>query len=813
MNFRLLLLFFVVFASIQGYSQKIIEANRITEKIDIDGEATENVWEQASTAKDFIQFNPKPNSKPSQETQVKILYDDQALYIFAICFDHKDSVSAVLSERDDFNANTDNFQVIIDTYNDDINAFLFGVSSVGVQYDAKITSSTRDLSLNMVWSSKVIQTDTGWQLEMRIPYAAIRFSKEQFQDWGINFYRYISRFREESTWNPTQPDFDNWPAQAGSITGISNIKPPVRLALLPYVSGYLNNDGKNWMNSFNGGMDFKFGLNEAFTLDMTLVPDFGQVIFDNQVLNLSPFEIQFNENRQFFTEGTELFNKAGIFYSRRIGVQAPYEVLTTNLDSNEYLNSYASTSKLFNAAKFSGRTKKGLGIGIFNAVTDDQFGTAINAETGVQREIMISPITNFNVFVLDQNLRNNSSITLTNANVTRSGNFYDANVTALQTKLNTSSNNYFLSAKTVVSNKFVDHAISSGFNAGATIGKQTGNLIYSGAYFIESDTYNPNDLGFNSNNNKRIIDASIAYRIFKPFWRLNYFSSSLNFTYRRLYRPNTFNSAALSHSTIVKNKKFNAYGARTYYSFVESYDYFEPRVANRFFIRPKWVDLNLWFSSNYQKKFALDLSIGYIFVDREDWKESNYKISPRWRINDHLFLIYSFDQVYSFNSQGFALSFGIPETQWTGILFGKRDRINTTNSLQLQYTITNRMGITFRMRHYRSSVSYEEFLNLEEDGTLTPINYSGLTVDGISAYNANYNAFTIDFTYRWVFLPGSELNFTWKNSIFATDKMVDESYLQNTWNLFDYLPSNSFSLKILYWLDYQSLFKKKHEKK
>lgn len=125
-------------------------------------------------------------------------------------------------------------------------------------------------------------------------------------------------------------------------------------------------------------MDIKLELNEAFTLDMTLVPDFGQVVFDNNVLNISPYEIQFNENRQFFTEGTELFNKSGLFYSKRIGVQPPNSVLKTNLQINERLLSVDEVPRLYNATKVSGRTKSGLGIGVFNGLTAPQMGTAIN---------------------------------------------------------------------------------------------------------------------------------------------------------------------------------------------------------------------------------------------------------------------------------------------------------------------------------------------------------------------------------------------------------------------------------------------------
>ena len=140
-------------------------------------------------------------------------------------------------------------------------------------------------------------------------------------------------------------------------------------------------------------------------MDVTLLPDFGQVVFDKQVLNISPFEIQFNENRQFFTEGVELFTKSNIFYSRRIGVQTSSKVYQGQLNENEQLTEVPTSVPLINASKVSGRLKNGLGVGVFNGLTAQQQGTAINTDDDSERAITISPISNYNVFVLDQNLK------------------------------------------------------------------------------------------------------------------------------------------------------------------------------------------------------------------------------------------------------------------------------------------------------------------------------------------------------------------------------------------------------------------------
>jgi len=804
---------FSFFVSLNLFGQTSMKAIRTDEKITIDGKNEENVWKTPTFQGNFTQFTPKPGVLSEKQTALTVCYDDHALYIFAICYDDPNEVSKVLSLRDDFNANTDNFQIILDTYNDDQNGFVFGVSSEGVQYDSKMFIGDETEELNMVWNSVVKNTDEGWQLEMQIPFSALRFPKRDVQNWGVNFYRQISRLREESTWTPIKPDFENFIAQCGEMTGVEGVKPPLRLAFMPYVSGYAdhfydkNPNTRNWTGQVNGGMDIKLGLNEAFTLDMTLVPDFGQVVFDNEVLNLTPFEIQFNENRQFFTEGTELFNKSGLFYSRRIGIQAPQKVLTTLLGENEKLSEVPSASQLYNASKISGRTKKGLGIGFFNAITANQNAKAINSLTNEEREISVSPLSNFNVLVLDQNLKNNSYVTFTNTYVWRAGSFYDATVTGLNTKFNTKSNTYGLRTWGNISGIHEVQNSRFGHSVGTEFSKQKGNFIFSTTYLEESDTYNPNDLGFNTVNNKRRITHGMAYRIFKPFWRINRLSTNLDVFYYRLYAPDVYTSTNVNWSIFTNSKKFHASGFRVQSSITKSFDYFEPRQWGAYFILPAQVSFSPWISSNYQKRLAIDASVIWNEINDKDWKVYGFSFSPRVRVSDKIFLIYSLDQTYNKNGQGYAIPFGTPTETPSGILFGNRNRTDVVNTINLRYTLTHLMGITFRLRHYRSHIRYNYFYDLQENGTLLRNELTGLDANGISAFNTNFNAFTIDFVYRWVFRPGSEINVVWKNSIFTNDKRVSETYFQNLQSTFDNQALNSLSIKILYWIDYQDLKK------
>ena len=805
------LLSFFLFPLCIGAQQQF-SALRINSKITVDAKMNEEVWFASdSTATDFITIRPIPALKSDHKTTVRLVYDDFALYFFVTCYDVKDSISNVFTVRDDFNANADIFSIYLDTYNDHQNGFYFGITSTGVQLDGKILAGDFNDQLNLVWESQVRLSDNAWLAELKIPYSALRFSKKEIQSWNINFGRQIARSREESSWVTVNPDFENYLVNSGKLEGIHNIDPPLRLSLIPYLSTYVNQEANGYGSSFFGGMDVKYGINEAFTLDVTLVPDFGQVIFDNQVLNTSPFEIQFNENRQFFTEGMELFNKSGIFYSRRIGVQAPWEVLTTNLLENEVIGGIQGMPQLYNASKLSGRTKHGLGIGVFNALSAPTVGTAFNTITNENREFLAAPLTNYNTLVLDQNLKNNSSVTLTNTNVLREGNFYDANVTAFNSNLNSKNNTFFINGKTTVSQKYGAFGNEFGYNLGLNAGKQRGNLIYSLNYFEEDDKYDPNDLGFNSVNNRRFGSAFIGYRYFKPWWKFVRMTTNLTLSYNRLYRPNVYTESNLDWSAFAMTKHFDAYGVSAYTSFTEKYDYFEPRVWGSYYVVPRWYGAGGWISTNYQKSLALDVNFYYVgFADNPSWKYLSYMFSPRIRASNKILITLNWSLEDQRNDRGYAIQFGTPVDTIPGILFGERNRMNLTQYLEFNYTLTNRMNIALRTRHYWSVLTYNQFFTLNENGSLSPNSTQGLASDGTSAYDLNYNAFTVDCAYRWVFKQGSELSFVWKSSIFTSVKEINPGYFQNMNDLFNAgLSSNSFSIKLLYWLDVAELRKLK----
>lgn len=806
-----------------NYPQKQLKALRIAEPPKIDGTLDEAIWQGAEIATDFIQNRPTPGPLEKHKTEVRMLYDDEAIYIGAIMHDvSQDSIFKELGRRDDI-GNTDWFGVFLDTYNDEINGFGFFVTPAGVQLDARYSSNGEDFSWNAVWESSVKLEGTNWVAEIKVPYSAIRFGSKPEQLWGLNFMRNRQSTRKGYFWNYVDPAKNGFVNQWGKLTGIRNVESPMRLSLSPYLAAVTNSypsinssteevDYKQNFN-FSGGMDLKYGINDAFTLDMTLIPDFSQVQSDNQVLNLSPFEVQFNENRPFFMEGTELFNKGGFFYSRRIGGRPVNSYIDTRekYAGYEVIDNPAET-KMINGTKISGRTQSGLGVGIFNAVVGRQYATLQNSE-GEKLEVETQPLTNYNITVLDQSLKNNSYVTLVNTNVMRQGSTYDANLTGMVFRFANKANKYAINGKVALSQRYFSDSTDLGYMYRLMAGKVSGNFTYSYSHTVESDTYNPNDLGILFTPNSIEENPHLQYNIYKPFWKLLNMYSNIGAVYERRYKPNTFQNFYIYSNLQGTFKNFWSAGLFMNSEPVETKDFFEPRVEGRYYIFPISNNVGAWVSSDYRKKFAIDVSANYRAFDENNRNYVNYSISPRYRVNNQLSFSYSYSKNLRFDDMGYANDFTDTLTKQHYLIFGRRDVNTITNTLSGSYIFNNKMSVSLRARHYWSSAKYYSYYDLHNNGELSPSLYPDkYSEDFITRNNLknknhdqNYNAFNVDMVYSWWFAPGSEISIVWKNAISEGGNQVVPTYFDNVSRTLSSPQNNSFSVKVLYYIDYLTL--------
>ncbi len=784
------------------------KAIRITQKPKIDGEGTDLIWTEENLffKGQFTQNEPNNGEKSEQQTEIYLAYDDDAIYIFAKMHDHPDSVLSEFGPRDGWERNTDQFAIALDTYHNKQNAFLFTVTAAGVQIDTYITATGDDDNWNAVWRSAVKRTKEGWTAELEIPYYALRFPKKDIQTWGLNFMRQVRRKQEQSFWNPVDASIQGFVNQFGTLTGLENIQPPVRLSFTPYVSSYLvRNDENQTKTSINGGMDLKLGLNESFTLDMSLIPDFGQVLSDNIVLNLSPFEIQFAENRPFFTEGTELFNKGGLFYSRRVG-----QVFgSAELGDNEEVDFQDNTAQLLNATKISGRNNKGLGIGFFNAITDETYATIKNTETGESRTERLDPRTNFNVFVLDQNLKNNSNISVINTNVTRFGGD-NSNVTGAEVRLNDKSNTWNFSAfgalariSEYISPKEYQHDL--GFKYNWSFGKQSGTHQFQVGQNVESHQYNPNDMGFLQSPNEITSFVQYSYNIFKPKGNILRLEYVFRTQYEMLQYPQVYAGLRFRNTLWIRYKNF----WNTFWSVnidpMTNRDYFSPRAQGWFFARLPSLSTSYWFETDTRKAFTIAFESGIWTRPSMQQIDNWVWIQPRYRISDRLSFQHMVNVLWVRKERDYVTTTYLDEAenQLDHIIYGMRNRNEITNLLTGLYNFNELMNISLRIRHYWSKVRYSKHYDLKENGRLVTNQFEEYDEDtNEPAYNQNFNAFNVDLVYTWQFTPGSQMNIVWKNSIYTSDTRTHYTFRDNLTNMLQSPQTNSLSIRVLYFLDY-----------
>jgi hypothetical protein len=792
------LLFIIININTIGQEKKKVEALYISSPLVIDGVLDEPVYKQTTPAKDFVQLQPF-NGKPSfQPSEVYFFYDQTAVYVGGMLYDSApDSIFSFLTERDEI-WNADYFGVYIDPYNQGQLAFGFFINAAGVQGDLKATKNdgdNEDSNWNAVWESKTRITDKGWIFEMRIPYSALRFPKTNVNVWGLNMFRNIKRYNSNNSWNFIDRNISGFIHQEGQLTGIKDITPPVRLSFSPYVSTYVETKKESRPQYlYKGGMDLKYGLSESFTLDMMLIPDFGQIQSDDKRLNLSPYELYYDEKRQFFTEGTELFQRANIFYSRRIGA-APKFSASDAKNTTEIVDKNPSETQLINATKISGRTSGGLGIGVLNAMTLPSFATLRDTITGNTRLTRVQPFTNYNVSVVDQSLKNSSYISLINSNMSMADSRFRANVTATQFQIRNKAKSIAITGKGGISARG-ERNYETGFYGYLSIDKNKGKLHFGVSQNIYSDKYNPNDLGYLQQNNQMLTESYVYYQVIKPFWVIREFNGNIWWDYIRMYKPNTLfeNQMGYNANVLFKNNySININGGLG----GNKYDYYEPRIKGWYYYSPHYYWGNFNFSSDSRKHLSFYLYYGVNKHPTTDQVRHSGEVSMNIRVGHHFQMNYDISFSNSNNDRGYVDN----NKNEDSIYFTRRDVKILENIFSVSYAINNKATLKLRARHYWSGAKNKQFFLLQNDGLLNS-NFSYTHND------ENFNAFTIDMIFRWIFAPGSEMTIAWKNSAYADQHDVVNNYfnnLKNTWTN----QTNSLSLKVLYYIDFNSLKRNK----
>jgi hypothetical protein len=375
-----------------------IPALRITETILVDGTLDEDAWSRAVPITDFTQILPHEGQPASQRTEVRFLYDDEAIYVGARLHDTGE-VRGRLGRRDMPMGDSDWLTVVFDSYHDHRSAFGFEINPLGVRRDQSRAGGREDDSWDPVWEAATTVDGEGWTVEMRIPFSQLRFSGEPLQTWGLQVERFVARDRGYAAWAYTPPDQPGGIPRFGHLSNLEGISTGNRLEILPYTvsrAESIDPRGNPFRSDreygFDMGADLKYRLTSALTIDATVNPDFGQVEVDPAVLNLSAQETFFQERRPFFVEGSEIFRFGTgganqVLYSRRIGARP-------SLTPGHSVREVPDATRILGATKLSGRMAGGWSIGVMDAVTRREHAR-FQDPTGAIGESVVEPYTNY----------------------------------------------------------------------------------------------------------------------------------------------------------------------------------------------------------------------------------------------------------------------------------------------------------------------------------------------------------------------------------------------------------------------------------
>jgi uncharacterized protein DUF5916/cellulose/xylan binding protein with CBM9 domain len=366
----------ITFQSPDG--RRLVNAAETRAPIVLDGALDEDVWRTTAPAADFVQAEPREGDAASEVTEVRIAFDHDALYIAVVCRDAEPSSLIVNDIRKDFVAGEqDSFEVILDTFADRRNGFVFVVNPAGAKSDAQIANEGRDVntSWDAVWSVATRTDGAGWSAEIRIPFKTLRFERGADRVWGVNFSRRIRRKNEIDYWSPVPRVYNLYRASmAGTLAGLADASQGRNLRVKPWVEADATR--ASGAGAFDTGphlgVDVKYGVTPSLTLDVTAKPDFAQAEADEQQVNLTQFSLYFPEKREFFLENSGTFYFGDIPRESRLGnnrFQPPEEEMLLFFSRRIGLTSLGEPIPIDAGARLTGRAGA-YGIGVMTIQTD-----------------------------------------------------------------------------------------------------------------------------------------------------------------------------------------------------------------------------------------------------------------------------------------------------------------------------------------------------------------------------------------------------------------------------------------------------------
>jgi hypothetical protein len=829
----LFLLGFAIASSEGADITKQIIPSRTPSAITIDGRLTEKEWNTASEVSDFQQFDPEEGAEPTERTSVKILYDDNALYVGVMCYDSDPSGIVEQLTRRDRTVQADRISVIIDSYHDHSTAFLFSGSVSGVQSDGLLSQDgiVYDIQWDAVWDFNAKIISDGWSAEFKIPFSALRFAKQDSAyTWGINFRRYIARKKETDEWvmvrrNEAPTGTISSVSKMGHLVGLHNISPPLHLEIMPYgvsSQSYLSQPPPFPLQkklSPNAGVDIKYGLTNNFTLDVAINPDFGQVEVDQAVLNLTVFETFYPEKRPFFLEGAQIFSfgtmfdnrQLRMFYSRRIG-KRPFP--TQLPDAGYALLDEPRTTTILGAGKLTGKTDNGLAVGILTAVTDREEATEENTDGVKGKTILYEPQASYNVVRLKQDILKNSSV-----GFIATGSFKDTWFPkysgGLDWNFRTSDGQYavdgyvagsYLSfTESEVKYKLLPYEPGNKITGGAGrigFGKlEAEHWLAFSLYDFATRNFLINDLGYYGQPKEHGGFTQVTYKEDFASAPLRRYAFSLQHDYRWNWNGAKTTSTLELESA---NEFVNFWTLKlNYYHFFPAFDDESRGIVPPYLYRRPSSDLaTLLLQTDPRRSTVIAFQTQYQTSEKN---LSYYLIGTQLTLRPNTWMEFTPSVMYAStrNEEAWPLFF---YTSNGRNLFGDRDIDQYDFSLRGTITFTRSISLQFFTQILLAKGQYPRFKELtspenlpDYSGTVYYYDYNqGKFIPNVSP-DFNEKTLNANLVFRWEYLPGSTFYLVWTQARYGDNGIYSRTFGDNFSDAFKLPMDNVILAKITYW--------------
>jgi hypothetical protein len=842
----------------QKRSVRVYTTTRLTtERPAIDGILDDVCWKTGEWAGDFTQWIPNEGAKPSQPTYLKILYDDNNIYVAIRAFDSEpDKIIRKGGRRDEFNG--DVVGINLDSYHDHRTGFEFNITAAGQKIDLILTNpSNGDYNWNAVWFAKVGFEDSAWTAEYEIPLSQLRYSSDNEQVWGMHCWRWIDRLQEESDWEPESSTGPGMLYQFGELHGIKGLPKSRRIEIMPYALGKLNTFKSEPGNPFadkgrslsgNLGLDAKIGLSSNFTADLTINPDFGQVESDPSIMNLTAFETLYEEKRPFFLEGKNIFNfdlsNSNIFYSRRIGHAPSY---TPTLRDNEYMD-YPDNTTILSAAKISGKTANGFSIGVLQSLTAHEYTELSLANT--RRDVSVEPLTNYLMARVQQDFdEGNSSLggVLTSTNrfikdpqleylnrnaytggidllhhwndkeyyidVKLIGSMIDGSTDAMRI-LQNSSARYF--QRPDASHLQFDSTITqlSGYGGEITIGKGSKGLWrYSTELHWRSPGLELNDIGYMQTADIIEQENSISYFVNQPVSIFRTYSIGLNQFNNWDFGMNHLSSGGKLSIYLEFLNKWAISTSANYTS--QALDTRILRGGYAMLVPAIWTN-NFYVRTDPSEKIFFEITTN---VSQSNNQSSQYfSIQPGISVMPMNTLKITMSVNYSDNFDNLQYIATKSVNGDNRYILGKIKQQTIGATFRIDYNITPELSIQYYGSPFATVGKYSDFKSVTNSkaakyndrySILNPVlNSSNYDVSENNNSQVDYSYGNPDFNFsqlrsnlvfRWEYRPGSQIYFVWSQD--RTYNIIPgiKSLSQTMSDLGKVYPNNIFLIKFSYW--------------